>query len=204
MDTPKKNLIVLDHPYTLEASNDVPHFRSFSSALAQSLINKLEAQNQEVDVIDLHADHFDPVMSAEDLVLWRKGEPMNDLISSYQQRILKSDRMILVFPVWWELMPATTKGFLDKVYAKNILYTQNPGFKMTTKLKPDFELVVITTMGTPKLLYRTIFGKPLAKALGIGLAKKTGIKHFRWIPFSQVDKLTLEQRRAMLQDLSLD
>lgn len=95
-----------------------------------------------------------------------------------------------------ELMPAMTKGLLDKAYAKNILYTQNSGFKMTTKLKPDFELVIRTTMGTPKLLYRTIFGKPLAKALGIGLVKKTGIKHFRWIPFSQVDKLTLEQRQA--------
>lgn len=201
---PKKNLVVLDHPYTLKASQNVPHFRAFSSALAQSLINKLRSQEQEVDIIDLHSDKFNPVMSDKDLALWRRGEPTDKLTANYQQRVLESDRMILIFPIWWEVMPAMMKGFIDKVYAKKILYTQGNGFKMTTKLKPNFELVIITTMGTPTKLYKTIFGKPVVKALEFGLAKKTGIKHFKWIPFSGVEKLTLDQRKKLLYDLSLD
>lgn len=202
MSQNKKTLIVLDHPYTLEAANNVPHFRAFSSALAKQAIESLRTKGQEVDVIDLHADGFDPVMHAEDLAKWRKGEPTDALTASYQQRLLASNRLVLVFPIWWEVMPAMTKGFIDKVYAKNILYTQD-GFKMKTLLKPEFELVVITTMGTPSLLYKTAFGKPAIKALEIGLSKKTGIKHFRWIPYSGVDKLTLEQRKNLLSKLDL-
>lgn len=198
----KRNLLVLDHPYTLEASNNVPHFRAFSSALAQHVIDHLRSKGQAVDVIDLHADGFNPVMSAQDLANWRKGEPADELTASYQQRLLNSDRLILVFPIWWELMPAMTKGFIDKVYAKSILYTQD-GFKMETHLSPNFEVVAITTMGTPKLLYRTIFGKPAIKALQVGLSKKTGIRHFKWIPYSGVDKLSLEKRQELIGSLSL-
>lgn len=198
------NLIVFDHPYTANACNNVVHHRSFSAALCKAIAEKLEARGETVDLIDLHADGFDPVMSEQDLMMWRKGQPMNDQVRDYQKRLLAAKRIIFIFPVWWELMPAMTKGFLDKVYAKNILYTQEKGsFKMATTLNPETEIVVVTTMGTPKLLYKFVFDKPVIKALQRGLCAKTGIKHFKWLAYAKVDELTYEQRQELLAQVEI-
>ncbi|NEG70009.1 NAD(P)H-dependent oxidoreductase [Bifidobacterium choloepi] len=197
--TTKRNFIVFDHPYTATACDNVPHDRSFSAALCKAITGKLAARGEQVDLADLHADHFDPVMSKTDLANWRKGVPMNDQVADYQRRMLAADRIIFIFPIWWELMPAMTKGFLDKVYAKNILYTQPKDAKiMQTKLKRDVEVVIVTTMSTPKWIYHLLFCKPIAKAMRFGMCYKTGIRHFRWLNYSQVDKLTLEQRQQLL------
>ncbi|MCF7522826.1 hypothetical protein L3X07_04570 [Levilactobacillus brevis] len=40
-----------------------------------------------MDLIDLHADGFDPVMSAAELQLWRQGQPVNDQVADYQRRL---------------------------------------------------------------------------------------------------------------------
>ena len=125
-------------------------------------------------------------------------------MKDYQDRLLRANRIIFIFPIWWELMPAMTKGFLDKVYAKNILYTQQKGsFRMRTCLNPETEIVVVTTMGTPKLLYKLAFSKPVVKAMQLGMCLKTGLKHFKWLPYSHVDELTLEQRRALLAKVNI-
>ena len=198
------NVIVFDHPYTAKACENVRHHRSFSAALCKAIIEKLEARGEEVDLIDLHADEFDPVMSGDELALWRKGEPMNAQVKNYQDRLSQANRIIFIFPIWWELMPAMTKGFLDKVYAKNILYTQEKGsFKMHTRLNPNTEIVVVTTMGTPKLLYKLVFSKPVIKAMKLGMCLKTGLKHFKWLPYSHVDELTLEQRQSLLATVKI-
>ncbi len=199
-----KTLIVFDHPYTADASENEPHNRSFSAALCKQVRESETKNGNVVDLIDLAKDGFNPVMSKEDLANWRKGSSANEQVADYQQRMLEADRIVFIFPIWWELMPAATKGFIDKVYAKNILYTQSKdGVSMNTLLKPNVEVVAITTMGTPNLLYRLVFKKPVVKALGLGMCRKTGIKKFRWIPFSGVDKLSLEQRQKLIAGLSI-
>lgn len=199
-----RTVIVFDHPYTAAACDNEPHNRSFSAAICKAVTEKLRAKGEEVDLIDLHADGFDPVMSRDDLANWRKGAPMNDQVAGYQARLREADRIVFVFPIWWELMPAMTKGFIDKVYAKNVLYNQGKGKRgMSTLLSPQTQVVAITTMGTPLALYKTVLGKPVVKALRLGMCRKTGLKNFRWIPFAGVDGLSLEERRRLLDGISL-
>ena len=99
-------------------------------------------------------------------------------------------------------MPAMTKGFIDKVYAKNVLYDQN-GINMATRLPQDTRVVVMTVMSTPTKLYKTVFGKPVIKALQRGTFGKTGLKNFSWIPYSGVDKLSLEEREKLLASVTV-
>lgn len=219
------NLIVFDHPYGIQASENEPHNRSFCAALCKALRHSLQANGDTVDVIDLHADGFNSVMSAEELVQWRAGIPMNGQVADYQRRFMEADRVIFIFPIWWMLMPAMTKGFIDKVYTKNILYHQEPsvrgqqnGLKNTQgnhhqqqgkslsgmrTFVPDCEIVMMTVMGAPPFLYKLVFGQPVVKAIQKGLCWKTGIKKFRWIPYSGVDKMTPQQRQKLLGEVHL-
>lgn len=195
-----KTVIIFDHPYTATAGDNVPHHRSFLAALLKSVMTQQYQNNNGVDLIDLHADGFNPVMSAADLSNWRRGQSTDPLVADYQQRLLAADRIIFMFPVWWEVMPAMTKGFLDKVYAKGKLYQADT---MKTRLTKQPRIDIITTMSTPNWIYRLVFGAPLAKLLFRGTFLKTRLWHFKWHNFAQVDKKTLAQREALLRDFKL-
>ncbi|MBP3223276.1 MAG: NAD(P)H-dependent oxidoreductase [Actinomycetaceae bacterium] len=198
----KRTLVILDHPYGIEGARNIPHKRSFTAALAQKAITDLNERGHKVDVIDLHADGFDPVMHAEDLQSWRKVENIDPLVCNYQERIKRADRLAFFFPIWWELMPAMTKGFIDKVYAKNVLYTQE-STPFHSLLDPIPEVIVTTVMNTPLSLYKTIFGNPLTKALKRGTFWKTGLKKYTWHSFNGVEKMSPEKREDILKKFHL-
>ncbi|MHC9532949.1 NAD(P)H-dependent oxidoreductase [Dellaglioa sp. BT-FLS60] len=195
-----KIVIVFDHPYTAAASNNEPHNRSFLAALLKQMTTKLSREGNEIDLIDLHADHFNPVMTKADLAHWRQGKPCDDQVADYQQRLLAADRIVFMFPVWWEVMPAMTKGFLDKVYAKNILYSAE---NMKTLMVKQPKIDIVTTMSTPNWIYRLIIGAPLAKMLFRGTFLKTRLRHFKWHNMANLDHKTAEQRESILTHFSI-
>lgn len=198
-----RNLIVFDHPYGIGASENEPHNRSLCAAIYKSVREKLEARGEEVDVIDLIADGFDPVMSREDLVNWRLGKPANPQVEDYQNRMKSCDRLIFIFPIYWELMPASTKGFIDKVYAKDIMYQSGVGrFGMQT-LVTDMEVVAITPMASPADLYIEKLGAPLVRAMKSSFCIKTEGKDFSWIPIDGANSRTPEDLQAAIEAIQI-
>jgi len=195
-----KTVIIFDHPYTATASDNVPHHRSFLAALLKAVMTRLKQAGDTIDLMDLHADHFNPVMSAADLINWRRDLPTDPQVADYQQRLLAADRIIFMFPVWWEVMPAMTKGFLDKVYAKGQLYDPK---SMRTKFSKQPKIEIITTMSTPNWAYRLLFGAPLAKLLFRGTFLKTRLWQFKWQNFAQIEKKSLAEREAILRNFKL-
>ncbi|MCL2467713.1 MAG: NAD(P)H-dependent oxidoreductase [Micrococcales bacterium] len=184
-----RTLIVLDHPYE----------GSFTRALVDAATAGLTAAGGEVDLIDLHADGFDPVMHAADLAAWRHGESVDPMVADYQQRLLAADRLVLAFPIWWELMPAMTKGFLDKVLVKGVAYDQpKPNGLMKPRLTKLTGVTLITVMSTPDILYRVVFGNPITKAVFRGTFRKIGVRHLSWRNHTNPAARTPAQRTAIL------
>lgn len=192
-----KTILIFDHPYTLAASHNQPHFRSYSAAVAQKVIDHLHQKNINVDIIDLHQDKFDPVMHAEDLNNWRTKRSLNSQVDHYFNQLLQADQIVFVFPIWWELMPAMTKGFIDKVLSKNRLQSSNP----RVVLPKNPKITILTIAGTPTFLYKVKYGNPVLKALYRGTFKKIGLKNVHWHNFNAEDE-SANKRAADLEHIS--
>jgi len=192
-------MVVVDHPYTATSWENTPHRRSFTVALAHAAILGLTAAGHEIDLVDLHADHFNPVMSADDLGAWRQSAPSPDpLTADYQRRLLAADHLVLAFPIWWEAMPAATKGFVDKVIAKGVAYQPGTGLRPMINATKLTGVTLITVMSTPSLLYRAMFGSAISKILLRGTFRKIGVPNLTWLSHAGVDKKTTAQRQHML------
>jgi NAD(P)H dehydrogenase (quinone) len=189
-------LIIFDHPYGALASENVPHQRSYSAALLASVMRGLNTKGHTIDLIDLHADGFDPVMSREELAAWRQKKTTDPLVANYQQRLMAADHIVFLFPIWWEAMPALTKGFLDKVFAKGIVYEEiKPGRPFKCLLANLKGVSLLTVMNTPDFFYRWIFGNPITKILFRGTFRKMGIrKNLRWYNYAGMSDRSLEER----------
>ncbi|ALP36828.1 NAD(P)H dehydrogenase [Paenibacillus sp. IHB B 3084] len=189
-------LIVFDHPYGASASENVPHQRSYSAALLASVMRGLTTKGHEIDLVDLHKDGFNPVMSSEELASWRQKTTIDPLVINYQQRLIAADHIIFIFPIWWEAMPALTKGFLDKVFAKGIVYEEiKPGRPFKCLLPNIKGVSLLTVMNTPDFFYRWIFGNPITKILFRGTFRKMGIReNLHWYNYTGMSNRSLDAR----------
>ena len=184
-----KTLIVYNHPYQ----------GSFCHAILEKVVEGAQLKG-EVDVIDLDSDKFNPVMSQEDLLGFIKHKIVDEKAQDYAERIREADNLILIFPIWWELMPAMMKGFIDKVVFPGAFYEYTKsGYGMKTLVPNLKKVTVITTMNTPKLIYRLIYGNALKNALMKGTFKKAGIKNVEWISFNMVKSSSVEKRNSWLE-----
>lgn len=149
-------VIVTSHPYD----------GSFCHALMASAKAGAEKAGNTVDVIDLEADGFDPVMYSKDLIGFLKHKAQDPQAIDYIERVKAADHLILIFPIWWELMPAMMKGFIDKVVfpGETFNYTKG-GVGMASNLPNLKSTTIMTTMNTPKSLYRWVFGNAIQRAL---------------------------------------
>jgi NAD(P)H dehydrogenase (quinone) len=189
-------VIIFDHPYGTQASENEPHNRSFSAAVYKKVKETIEDRGGQVDLIDLRADNFNPVMSKEDLIAWRTQSFIDKQTHDYFQRLTKADRIIFIFPIWWESMPASTKGFIDKVFVKGLIRS---GELAKFKAKnPD--IYVMTVSGTPTIIYRLWYGNPIVKILKRGTFNKIGLKKFYWINLNAEER-QLKGRTKLLDSI---
>lgn len=194
-----KTLIVFNHPYE----------GSYCNAILESAMNGLQESGQPCDLIHLDKDGFNPVMNAAELKAFAQARTMGAKVLKdldvqtldYAARLQQAEHLVLVFPVWWELMPALMKGFIDKLIFPAIAYGYTERGMMKSTLTRLKKVTVISTMNTPGPIYRFIFGNALRGALLMGTFRKIGCRNLKWISLTRVKGVTQEKRMKWLQDI---
>jgi len=181
--------IVFNHPYE----------GSYCNAILNTVIRGLQKAQHEIDVIHLDNEGFNPVMTAADLRAFKDRKPVDPKVIEYKQRLDDADHLVLIFPIWWELMPAMTKGFIDKIIFPGVAYdyTQS-GYGMKPLFTKIKSVTVITTMNTASIVYRLIFGNAVRKAVMTGTFWKTGFKKRKWINLGMVKLVSDKKRKKWL------
>lgn len=180
-----KTLIIYNHPYE----------GSYNHAILTSVIKGIKKAQGQYEVIDLDKENFNPVMTSADLLGFVKHEAADPLAKRYAEKIYEADHLVFIFPIWWELMPAMTKGFIDKVIYPGLTYDYGEnGISMVSLLPNLKSTTIITTMNTPKVMYHFIYGNALKKALIKGTFKKSGMKNVKWLSLNMI-KMVKENKR---------
>lgn len=176
-------MLVIDHPWG----------KSYNHQMLAAAMRGLEVAGHKADVVDLHADGFDPVMHVEDLELYRYGGYRDPRVKEYQKRLAAAEHLALIFPVWWEVMPAMLKGFFDKVFLPGFAFEEQD---FSPRLTHMTGATILTTMGAPEAIHTSV-----EAALGRGTLEAVGIKPARWINYLEVSSVSQEQRDAWLADI---
>jgi putative NADPH-quinone reductase len=122
------------------------------------------------------------------------------MVKKYQKKIDNCEHLVLIFPVWWSLMPAILKGFLDKVLLKKWAFDFS-GWKPVGKLKHIKRATTIATLGGKSFLYKTFLGNPLHWALQIATLSFCGIRKKKVYLLSSVTTCSDSKRHKMLQKI---
>ena len=79
-----------------------------------ALLSAMTARARLNEVIDLYADGFDPVLSRDELAVYNAGMALDPLVPRYQELISRCNRLVFIFPIWRNDVPAMLRGWLDK------------------------------------------------------------------------------------------
>lgn len=179
-----------------------PHEGSYCHAILQSVTKGLQNAGHEVDLMHLDNDGFNPAMSKADLKAFVDHEPIDPQVIDYSERLKQADHLIFIFPIWWDIMPATTKGFVDRVLGPGVMYDHHPrGFGVVPLLKNLKSITIITTMNKPRILYALLIGNLIRKVMLRSIFKTMGYKNLHWISFTSVKSVSREKRIKWLSNL---
>jgi NAD(P)H dehydrogenase (quinone) len=159
-----KILVVFDHPRR----------ESFCGAVLDAFLDGLAEAGHTAEVADLRAEGFDPRLPLGDEPDWNDSDKVYTLeVLTEQARIKASDALAFVFPVWWWSFPATTKGWIDRVW--------NNGWAYGDRQLPHRRALLIGTASGSAASYAK---RGYDEAMRIQLV--TGIMHYCGIPEAEL------------------
>ncbi len=178
--------------------NPVPE--SFGASLRQAAVEALVERGHEVEVRDLYALGFDPVMSADE----RRGYHVPDVneapVADELAALRRCEALVFVHPTWWYGPPAMLKGWLDRVWIPHATFEMpKPGLPVTRRLTNIRRIAVITTLGAPWWWWTFVMRSPGRRMILTGLSV---LCHPRcrttWLAHHQMDSSTPATRAAFL------
>lgn len=141
-----------------------PKKNSLSHLILNDISQFLLKKNITSQIYDLYKLNFNPCLSEEEIV--KSNEPKDTiLIQKMKKDIIKTNILILIYPVWWFSMPAILKGWIDRILHENFAYSiKNQKY---VGLFQDKKLLIIRTHGGNKnktienISYEDIISKPI-------------------------------------------
>jgi NAD(P)H dehydrogenase (quinone) len=103
-------LVVFAHPVAT----------SFLGAVHRGIIEALEKGGHEVDDLDLYAEKFDPVLSANQMRCYVDVSQNAREVETYVERLHAARALALVFPVWFDGLPAIMQGYFQRVFLPGV------------------------------------------------------------------------------------
>jgi putative NADPH-quinone reductase len=175
-----------------------PDPQSFTAAVRDRAVGALRQCGDDVRVTDLYADRFDPLFSAEERD--RHLEPGPDPAVAHHAADLQwCRRLVLVYPTWWSGPPAMLKGWIERVWVRDVAFDLPPDSnRVHARLHNVRHLVAVTTHGSSKLV-NALEGEAGRRTVTRTLrAVCHPLTRTTWLAMYGLDTSTDAQRRAFL------
>jgi NAD(P)H dehydrogenase (quinone) len=156
-------LIVYAHP------SHTGHHGYFLDQVTSVLDNK----NIAYETLDLYALNYDPILKAEELGS-RTTHKISKITLNYQEKIKSADKLIFIYPTWWQGMPAMMKGFFDQVFSSGFAFMYKNGLPVA--LLKGKKAAVFSATGGPKIINKFLLGERGMKVITKDILGFCGIK----------------------------
>ncbi len=154
---------------------------SFHAGIRARALASLEGAGHQIDLLDLYAESFDPVLSEEGRRNYHEP-PRNQIgLESYVSRLTSADAIVMQFPTWCFGMPAMLKGFCDRLLMPGVAFDICDPKRVKPTLHNIRKIVGIVTYGRPRYMAMWMGDPP----------RKMVTRYLRWFTGSKASLLYL-------------
>ncbi|MBN8534942.1 MAG: NAD(P)H-dependent oxidoreductase [Rhizobiales bacterium] len=176
-----------------------PNPASFTASVKDTALSALQASGHEVDVLDLYAEGFEPVMSREERLGYHTPGENRAPVASHLDRVKAAEGLLFVYPTWWYAQPAMLKGWLERVLIPHETFTMPEGNQPIRGLMTNIRFLgALTSLGSPKWWW-WIMGRPGQRILLTGIRALCAPRcRTFWLALHRIDVVGEEARKAHL------
>jgi len=185
-----KTLIIYSHP-NHESLNG-----TFLDAVTGAIASSPAAR--EVEILDLYAEHFDPVL------VFNKNKRRRDMhadpaFEKYRAQIRSADRLVFIYPIFWGRPPAMLLGYIDQVFATDFAYKYVPGKLFPEGLLAGKSAVCISTMKGPTGYIGLTLGNAHKNLMKRAVFHFVGIRKVKFFEFGAMEKKNGRQEKNLVK-----
>ena len=123
---------------------------SYHGALRAVVLAGLARAGHEVDLCDLYAEGFDPVLGAAERRGYHDPAGNRKGLESYVDRLQRAEALVVQFPTWCFGAPAMLKGFFDRLFLPGVAFDFSDPAHVKPLLRNIRALAGIVTYGRPR------------------------------------------------------
>jgi NAD(P)H dehydrogenase (quinone) len=175
-----------------------PRGDSFCSVLRDAAVAGLEAAGHTIEIRDLHAEGFTPIMSADERGRYYDESANLGGLEEHVAALKGADALLLVYPTWWFGLPAMLKGWFDRVWVPGVAFHLRERGGLQPLLANIRRIGVVTTYGSPRWLLWYV-GWPDWRMVQHGF-RSLCARHGKldWIALTRMDTCTARQRQRFV------
>jgi len=183
-----KTLLIIAHPRS----------DSLTGAAVERFAATIRGNGHEVELADLVAEKFDPVLREVDEPDWdNPDKEYSQEVREEMRRIERNDATVMIFPVWWWSMPAVLKGWIDRVW--------NYGWAYGAKKFPNRRVWMIGIAGGDfQLFQKRGYDLAINTQLNVGILDYCGVREPRFeVLYGALEgKKQVQELLTRIQDLA--
>ncbi|MCZ8183334.1 MAG: NAD(P)H-dependent oxidoreductase [Beijerinckiaceae bacterium] len=181
-----------------------PLAECYHAAIRDAALESLRDAGHEVDLCDLYAEGFEPILTAEmrreyhDTTLNRKG------IEGYVERLHRAEALVVQFPTWCFGFPAMLKGFFDRLFSPGITFDLSDPANVKPMLGHIRQVIGISTYGRDRWRAFVVGDPPrkmITRYLRWFVSRRARI---RYLALYHMNVATEAQRKAFMARVSAE
>ena len=177
---------------------------SFHRALREEALAGLAAAGHAVDLLDLYAEGFDPVLSEAERRHYHDTARNQAGLEPYVARLRAAEALVVQFPTWTFGPPALLKGFFDRLLMPGVAFDLSDPERVRPLLTDVRRIVGVVTYGRPRHMVwwmanpsKKIVTRYLRWLTGGARADFFGLYHMNVATASQRQRFMARVRDAM-------
>ena len=177
-----------------------PNQKSFGKGIVDAAVKASEEKGANVEVRDLYAIGFDPVLKPSDFEALQNGKVLED-VETEQKYIKWADVITFIYPVWWVSQPGILKGYIDRVFSAGFAYEYVDG--QSHGLLSGKKGVIFATTGTPNEVYEASgMHHSMEQITGQGIFNFCGVEEVKHTFYGSFPYVTDETRKGYLKEVA--
>jgi NAD(P)H dehydrogenase (quinone) len=127
-----------------------PLEESFHAGIRDAALEALRAAGHEVDLCDLYAEGFDPVLTAERRRNYHDVTKNREGLEGHVARLQAAEILVVQFPTWCFGLPAMLKGWFDRLLMPGVSFDLSDPKNVKPMLTNISRVIGISTYGRPR------------------------------------------------------
>ncbi len=177
---------------------------SFGASLRDTVVQAARAAGHSVDLIDLYAEGFEPVMRESERRSYHSDDLPASLPNRHVERLRACDGVILVYPTWWMSPPAMLKGWFDRIWRPGVAFANAETLSGMKPLLTHIRLIfAVSTLGAPWWYWTFVLRNPGRNVLLRSLKSCCNARcKTQWLSLHNMDSCSAAQRARFLSKVA--